>query len=393
MNELEKQLSAALIPTSKNYLFVNNARFLSMAAVVLRHSVEQATRVHGPHSLPTLCHLLLLFRGFGVIDFFLISGFLAGDRLYRGKPLQYLRQRVENVCLPWLFWCTIWSLFVVAVEFRDGRLTGDRMHHRIDLLFYLANITVFHSPFWFVPNLMLALCLLMILQRFLSERLLGGALLAISLFYGCNIYGKWVATGHTEALAGYIFYIWLGTWGARNLPAIQLWLSRIATQWVVLSTSSSLLAAIAESRYLQLHGVTDDINALRLTNQIYSLAFLLLLLKLTHAASPRFVNVRTTTFGIYLTHTLVLQLVASFFRKLTGFSQGGGYWRHELLSLAVSLAIFVATYATALLFVQFLNSWPKLSWTVGPNASTRQRKASAPLVLNPQAPSSATITA
>src|SRR5215472_17824439 len=94
-------------PSTQNpkeeYLFVNNVRFLSMAAVVAMHCTENTHHLTGGN--PT--SLMVQPFKFGTIGFFLISGFLMGKGLTHKKPSEYLVRRLRTVLLPWLLWFSL----------------------------------------------------------------------------------------------------------------------------------------------------------------------------------------------------------------------------------------------------------------------------------------------
>src|SRR5579863_5728328 len=105
-------------------LFANNVRFLSMAAIVAVHS--------NGYNLDKLPYGSLLryvdqpFK-FGTIAFFLVSGFLFGDRIDQYGSLEYFGRRLRSVFLPWLSW----FLLLRIGSFLFLRIGPDLMHGRL----------------------------------------------------------------------------------------------------------------------------------------------------------------------------------------------------------------------------------------------------------------------
>jgi hypothetical protein len=359
----------------KDHLFVNNVRFLSMLSVVLVHCTVQVHRLQHADRTPLLCQLLILLLKFGSINFFLVSGFLAGERMGQRKPMEYLKQRLRNVCAPWMVWGMLWCAILVLHDFRHGKLAPLSLHGLIPVAAHYIESGIFLTSFWFVPNLMVGLCLLMLLRRWCNDLAIGAILAAFSIFYAVNVYGQWVPSVHTEAMVGFVFYIWLGTWGARNFASIQRWLSGIPLRWIVLFALATLLAAVKEAQILAAMHAPDETNTLRITNQFYSLAVTLLLLKMRGPISPRFIQVRETTFGIYLTHVLSLAIVSSALGFLIPRYGTYGFWSYQIGSLLGALVLFTGTYALSVLMVKGLLVIPTLRWTVYPVSAAKKTPA------------------
>jgi peptidoglycan/LPS O-acetylase OafA/YrhL len=70
----------------ERHIFVDNVRFLSMIGIVAIHSATVVFVTGNVH--PMLIAALLAPQKFGTIGFFLISGFLLGERLDRCRPLE-----------------------------------------------------------------------------------------------------------------------------------------------------------------------------------------------------------------------------------------------------------------------------------------------------------------
>ena len=201
------------------HLFVDNVRFWSMFAVVAIHACQVFGEVGGDQ--PGLVAIIMTPLKFGTIAFFLIAGFLAARGIEASPPGEYLSRRIKRVFFPWLVWMSLFVAWLMA---------SDVVHHSISLslspatLFALAGLTrlcLFDTSFWFVPNLLLCLALLLAFRRYLDRLIFGALLLAFSLFYAVNIYKNWIPSSHSEALLGYVFYLWLGTYARPSSTQAQ----------------------------------------------------------------------------------------------------------------------------------------------------------------------------
>jgi surface polysaccharide O-acyltransferase-like enzyme len=343
-------------PIDSDRLFVNNVRFLSMAAIVAIHTIGFMPDFWRGDSFVALHFDLIQPFKFGTIAFFLVSGFLFGERIDRYSPVRYFKRRLHNVAVPWLVWLVLFGVIRDLVGLFKGNVAwaGPKQ----ELIAWKGYLL--YSSFWFVPNLLFALAILLIFRRKLKDSRIGILFLFASLFYAANIYGKWIAVEHQRAVFGFVFYLWLGAWGAWHFPEIEKRFARVPV-WAMLGlVLLTLTAALAESKLLLALGSKDPGNTLRITNQIYSVVVVLAIVKLRKAVWPRFVNVRQQTFGIYLSHTLVL---AGAFKGLKlVLPEIGVLGSSPLLVLPI---MFFLAYASCLLIVRTLLAIPGLRWTVG----------------------------
>ena len=94
--------------------FVNSIRFWSMVAIVAVHALY----LWGDFTITVMAAApfqiaLVQCCKFATPAFFIISGFLLGDRLPKSSALPYFKRRLNKIGLPWLFWAAAFSLFFV----------------------------------------------------------------------------------------------------------------------------------------------------------------------------------------------------------------------------------------------------------------------------------------
>jgi len=349
------------------HLFVSNVRFLSMAAVVFVHCISASFLMAGLSPSGELERVMRQPVSFDIIGFFLISGFLMSEGLTKRSPGEYLKRRLRRIFLPWLFWYLLFFASLLINDAMLGRLRVMSLHEDAQWALHRLVFCLFSSVYWFVPNLLIALCILLACRRFLFDLRLGGALLALSLFYGVNIYAHWIPfQGHSEALLGFIFYLWLGAWAARNFGLIQALNERIPALSLMVLGALAGLAALLESGVLFAAGNPHPMNTLRICNQAYSVVLILAIFKLRKPVWPRAVNVRTTTFGIYLIHIIVLSLLTSVIKQPIGKALAGQTWGWAAAAaVCLSLGVFAVVYGVSLFLTQWALNNPRLRWMVG----------------------------
>jgi len=301
---------------------------------------------------------------FGTIGFFLISGFLLGERVDRRNPVDYFLRRLKRVFVPWLFW----SIMMCAVLVIKGPAGHGPEYANWSEVLHSVNsnlrFTLFRTAFWFVPNLLLCIAVLLAFRRHIYSLKLGFVLLALNLVYVVNIYMLWFPSLHSQALFGFVFYLWLGSYAAQNFERISNVLNRIPAAAFVAASLITAVAAFGESHLLAGLKSPDALNTLRLSNQLFSIFIVLMIFKFTRASWPRFIDVRQHTFGLYLSHAIVLLLLMHLLRHaplLTPSSVFAGDVEGVLLWIAVS----VLAYICCLLVTIWLASQPSLQWMVG----------------------------
>jgi len=346
-----------------------------MAAVVGLHCVCGFAILAGVNSERFLAGLGQPFK-FGTIGFFLISGFLMGEGLQRRSPVNYLSRRVRTILAPWTVWFV--SFIVLKLVWWFAKYPGlfCSFERRASFAMRTFHFCLFETAFWFVPNLLFAVSLVVFCRRFLDDLRFGYLLLAISLFYGLNIHAGWISLqSHTEALFGFAFYLWLGAWSARHRAALDRWLSSLSISKLVAVAGLTGLAGFGESSRIVLTGTTDAMNTLRISNQLYSVAVVLLIYKAKGQITPRFIDARSSTFGIYLSHTLVMSVLMSmsFHLHLPEFFGRPGRDYPAVASVYV-LCGFLMTYFISLLLTRLLLTSRYLGWTVG-GAAVRSRQS------------------
>lgn len=295
---------------SPDYHQVTNIRFLSMVTIVAMHTqLFQFSFSENPLNL-----ILFLFLKFGTIGFFMISGFLLGNKLSEVQPWVYFKRRLRSTFRPWLFWAGIFSTIALIKQSFWKEVT-------LKDLGYQIYTTAFLSNYWFVINFLFALGILLLFRKYFQKRWFYCLLLFCSLFYGINLYFRWIPSNHTTALFGYIFYIWIGLQVSIHRDKVFSFIDSLSSYWVVLAVLISFLLSFSEAAFL--FGRSPDFtSSLRISNQIYSIVVFFALFKIGRPINPSWMIVRNQTYGIYLIHWLILDE----FKALA--AKAGAYFYH-----------------------------------------------------------------
>jgi Acyltransferase family len=350
---------------SKNptdYLFVSNVRFLAMISIIWVHTI--LVWGNATSAISYLQVILLQGMKFGTIGFFLISGYLMGEGLTRTSAQRYFYRRVKVVLVPWLFWGLVWFALelllhpdiVLGPQGFDGSMRW--------LLHQYAKFVFFKSIYWFVPNFFLCLALLLWLHAKISDRMQGVIFLAFSVGYGINVYLKLFPEGHTGALLGFVFYMWLGSMAYKHREAWARWIDKVSWTGLMLFTLLTAAFAIGEMHILTRVGSTNEFNTLRLSNQAFSVLVTMMIVKCNGPLFPEAIAVRTETFGLFLLHPILIQVFQFFQDKVPGIAMKG-IQANGVVLLVLSLSTFVGIYLLALILTKGIRRIPSLRWTVG----------------------------
>ncbi len=367
-------VSPAAWPVSRkratDHLCVDNVRYWSMFAVIAVHSLI-AWGIHSDSGIGWEIQIALLQAAkFGTIGFYLISGFLLGQRVDRYGPYEYFLRRLKTVALPWAIWAGIFTVLPFAKSLSLGSANGSIGR---PMLHYASQVVLF-SPYWFVPNFFIGLLVLLMLRRHLDDARAGIALFSVSLFYGVNVYGKWIPANHTYAALGFVFYLWLGSWVARHPQTLLPFVQRIRWSSLVLGILATGALALGEAHLLRGLKADNVVNTLRVSNQLFSMLAVIGLTKLRRPTWPRFMDVRAHTFGLYLIHPICIFLLTHgadvIFRSLARPDRGTiletytPVWVHPTMSLVLWASMFLLCYTFSFMIIKAMSS-NGLSWVCG----------------------------
>lgn len=347
-----------------DYLFVSNVRFMSMVSIIWVHTILFWGSATSASAVAYLQILLLQAMKFGTIGFFLISGYLCGEGLTRTSASSYFYRRIKVVLVPWLLWGGVW--FFLAVVQYNQTVKGPKpligsvswlVHHYITFVFV-------QSIYWFVPNFFVCLGLVLWLQGKIPDRVQGVVFLICSIGYAINIYAKLIPERHTGALLGFVLYLWLGLMTYKYRAVWERWIEAVPWSRLAVSALVAAIAAVGEMHILLRRGTVDEFNTLRLSNQVFSVLVVMMIVKCKRPLFPRALDVRMETFGLYLLHPILLEALMIVQDRMS-VSLKAQIRANGAVLLVWSLSTFVGVYLLSLLLTKAIRRVPALRWTVG----------------------------
>lgn len=292
-------------PAKKNYDFIDSIRCVAMMSIVFEHSITFGANNWEPGSAKYWAFIgSQQLVKFGTVAFFLLAGFLIGEKFTDYTPWQYLKRRVSTTFGPWVFW----SLINVAATIANMAVL-ERIYHRGN--FTLPNIigaieTVYlYSNYWFIINFLISITILLIFRRYLYSLYLGIPLFVFTVFYAVNIHYEWIEPRHTTAILGFVFFLWLGAQLRKHWHLVEAGISKIPYPLMIFMLLATYGLSVYEIYQLTGHSV-DITNTLRFSSVLYSLVVFALLLKIKTFGFISYLKPRQTTYGIYLIHLTIV---------------------------------------------------------------------------------------
>jgi hypothetical protein len=327
----------------RNYEFIDHIRCISMISVVFEHGFNSDAIPMRGTELWAYSGIVQLAK-FGTVAFFLLAGFLIGEKFSEYTPGVYLKRRFSNTFGPWLFWSLLHAaglIFLYATH-RFGYTKPFTLAGVLDIVKWIY----LFSNYWFIINFMLSITLLLVFKRYLYSWAFGGILLLFTLGYAINIHYEWFVPQHTSAMLGFIFFLWLGAQMRKYWPKVEHWLGGVNYFTLITVVIATYLAALYEmDRLMQMHSI-DPYNSLRITNLLFSMAVFALMLKIKNFPFVNFLQPRQTTYGVYLIHfvvtTFALGIVTAFFHY------------GQKVEVSLSTGAFIAGRMAEFLFVYLI---------------------------------------
>lgn len=348
----------------KNYGFIDTMRFIAMISIVMEHSSPFLGLKMSTLHDQIIQTAALQFIKFGTIVFFILAGFLIGDKFNQYTTKQYLSRRIHSIFRPWLFWVSVFiGLFFInqtVIHLKGGGAPG--FQHPIDYLVDRIHFIVVYTSFWFIINFIFCIAVLLFFRKYMYNMIFGAILGACSLFYSVNLYFEWAPTGHTTALMGFIFYLWLGVILHKYFDAFQKWINQRSFFLLSSLVIITYVLSCIESLHLLQLGSGDFLNTLRISNIIFSFTCFLFLYRFCNFKVIEMLNPRSMTFGIHLLHhiliiiflPMVLMPLEIVYTKQTA-------WNLFFLQFLIFLFIYSSTYV----IVHLLRKMERWKWTVG----------------------------
>jgi peptidoglycan/LPS O-acetylase OafA/YrhL len=367
-----------LASTKSDYSFISWVRIIAMFSIVAVHCItfpspssKLPMRAQANFPLFSLMtsdqatYLLILEQcmRFGTLIFFMVSGFLVGMTLNNNSAWEYYKRRLNTIAVPFLIAFSLYCLYFLKPIFINiilGNTTPDLLYSTADKI----GLYLIYTPYWFIPTYFLSLAILLILRQHLLKPWLGVLLISINLFYAFNVHLKLIESRHSQAVIGFILYLWLGYIIART-NAISRSLKVVSNSALVGITILVFGFSLLEVYVLYSAGSWDPVNSLRLSNQLFAISLFFLLARNNYLHRLRFIKPRVESFGIYLYHMFFLVIVVrvlDYFPWLHQFNYQPTHSGFTLVLLSLARGILVLTLT--LIFVKIL-AVSRFRWLIG----------------------------
>lgn len=287
---------------AKKYPFIDFIRFISMMGIVWAHteafpfnsSYYDFLKNHGN------AEYYILFKQvfkFSVFCFFMISGFLLGDKITEVSPMVYLKKRMYSTLRPYLISLVLFMslYFIRSIFFLN-------VHYSLISAIKETLYIIIGTPYWFIPTYFVSLIVILLLIKYIDSYLFGAFLFVITLLFTFPIeLNTHHLIGPNTVFFGYIFYIWLGIF-IRRKNLIEKFKS-LNIYLLLIVVVAFFLASSYESLWLFNRNEHLFFNILRFTNQLYGISFFIFLVRICpDNLNFGFFNPRKETYGVYLYH-------------------------------------------------------------------------------------------
>jgi hypothetical protein len=348
VNQHQKQhlhVSKIQYNTSRvSYPFVDWIRMIAMIGIVWAHiPITSAKQTYNPTSDILKYCFFMDFWKFGVICFFMISGFLLSNKIENSNPVDYFLKRISGTVVPYVF---VVLLTIVLYAFKNYILNIPSNEPIVRFIYE----TLLISPLWFLPNYWLSLIIILSLKRFLKKWVLGASLFIITILFSQYFtYGN-DPIPHMFALFAYVFYVWLGFIISKK--GFHLYIQKLNISYLLLTCVGLYIMSSLESIYLYKRGSSEYFSILRYSNQMYSVTmFITMMAIFNKPLNSKFVKPRNETFGIFLYHIFALRFVIFISNHLDRF---GIHANNFQTFIVVFLIKFIICYVLTLLLVKLL---------------------------------------
>ncbi|AQG81694.1 hypothetical protein AWR27_21755 [Spirosoma montaniterrae] len=304
------------------------------------------------------------FLRFGSIHFFIVSGYLLGRNLTNYPPAHYYRRRLSTILLPFSVAFLIFCFKSIA--FHRYTYPAESLDTLIAYVGEKLVFTLFHSPFWFVPNYFLSLAILLLCRAHLHKTWFAALLIGINILYGINVHLNLVASRHNLAVLGFVFFLWLGYTIART-KAISRSIQMVSYPVLAGITVFCFAGAVVEGLLLMNKQAGDPLNSIRITNQLFAISLFFLLARTNLLRYLPFMKPRQESFGIYLYHMFAVNgliRLANGWKPLNALMYQPHYT--GLTLIGISLFWGILSYILTLLFVKAVVA-SRFSWVMGVN--------------------------
>jgi fucose 4-O-acetylase-like acetyltransferase len=345
-----------------HYNFVDFIRILGVAGIIWAHvpifPPQNFNPLHFDYYF--LYFPFMLFWKFGVINFFMISGFLLKGKL-DNNPFDYLKKRFLVLMKPYMLALILFSLLygyhVLGQISPDSTMT--------ESIYYVINKIVLSTSFWFVPSYLVCLTTLVLTRKYVNSLYYGLLLFLVTLAIAItSAYFPQDTIPYLDMAVGFQFFLWLG-YSINNKVLVDRILQKSNFFPLLILVMSALAFSSFECHQLCINQSPTYFNILRVTNIVYSvLMFVFMMHVFNNVKSNNILSkVKSNAYSMYLYHPIFAWVVAPkvgiiienvFSIEIFQYA----FIRFSAIFILTYLLIFLATY----ILVKILKHFPALTW-------------------------------
>jgi fucose 4-O-acetylase-like acetyltransferase len=293
------------------------------------------------------------FFRFGVICFYIISGFLLGDQIETISRTRYFKNRIKSVLNPFLVVFILFVILKAIIEFHSPN-TAINIYSIVDLFQW----SLFYTPLWFLPNYFVALGLILIFIKYANSFQFGIISFVITILYTyMTVYNHKFEAPHSFAILAFVFYLWLGIYIRQNNIISKFY--DLNNYFLAFLIVLFYISATCESYQLYHNKYENIYNILRISNQLYSVTMFIVLVKWSvNFRNFTILNPRKETYGIYLYHGFIAMFLIP--RSISFLDVKLHWWSYSWYSssilrfMIVYFATFLFCYSLTTLLVKIL---------------------------------------
>ncbi len=338
-----------------NYPFINLIRFISMIGIVWEHvhafppsDNASILDIFDRTDHPYILIIFYQIFKFSTVCFFMISGFLLGEKLNTINSKTYFKKRLSTTIKPYLVSSFILFL-IIFIRFFFLHRQMNEVKSVGDIIIFI----LFNSWLWYLPNYLISLAVILCFNKIVDRKSFGACLLLITVVYSLlTVYFKQFMIPHSYALFAFVFYLWFGIYTNRNNVINKIKNLKISILFSLMIIT--LILSCLESVYLY-HLKLNFLSTLRIFNQLYSLAMFAFLIRIClNPPKFGFFNPRKETYGIYLYHGIILYILPKFVTFINSHFHIKLYSSFVYSYIPIDIFLFVITYLTTTLLVKGL---------------------------------------
>lgn len=335
------------------YPFVDLIRFIAMMGIVFAHTdalpegIEAFTFFKNSGDIGAYIVFKQTFK-FSVVCFFMISGFLLGDKIGSVTPATYFKRRLRSTLRPFIIAFIFFICLLIVRDYFNGTQTINLLDPKS--IYYI----IFYTPYWYLPTYFIGLFTILLFNRYLDSLWVGAGLLAVTAAYTFpGLYHSDFGS-HSTSIFAFVFYLWLGVFIRRKNLTGKI--KVIPVYVLVAAICVTFLLACYQAYNLLMADNSYFFNNLRVFNQLYGLSVFLFLVRISPPLPYFFgLNPRKETYGIYLYHFPVIIFLFPVFTAFTENVFNLPFYSYNIyLTLVFSFIKFVICYAITTCIVKSL---------------------------------------